>query len=207
MCLLVASSKSRKVLVTVAGLAEGEVDKTLYCWSCVQEGHAKNDCLLKQRQTQTIDNPKQKPIVPAKDSMKGGNNHLPKQFKCSHCGRNNHSVQNCFILHQEKRHFSKREKMLEAKIGALEKRFKNLALSDQILDSPSSSGAQASSSTLDYYVFKASGEVVSSAAVTRAQIVSRARPSTTGESVDNLRAWDNGPVDHIGGCCPICQWS
>jgi len=40
--------------------------------------------------------------------------------------------------------------------------------------------------------------VVSSAAVTRAQTVSQATPSTTRESVHNLRARDNGPADQIG---------
>ena len=39
---------------------------------------------------------------------------------------------------------------------------------------------------------------MSFAAVTHAQTVSRATPSTTGESVDNLRAQNNGPADHIG---------
>ena len=47
-------------------------------------------------------------------------------------------------------------------------------------------------------MFGASEEVVSSAAVTRAQTISRDTPSTTGESVDTLRARHNGPVDHIG---------
>ena len=87
--------------------------------------------------------------------------------------------------------------MLEAKIEALEERFKSLASSGQILDSPSSSTVKASSSTSDYYMFGASGEVVSSAAVTCAQSVSRAPPSTTGESINNLRARDNGPADQI----------
>ena len=48
--MLVDSSKSRKVLVAGAKLAEADVDKTLYCWSCGQTDHAKNDCPLKQRQ-------------------------------------------------------------------------------------------------------------------------------------------------------------
>ena len=40
-------------------------------------------------------------------------------------------------LHIEKRSSSKREKALEAKIGALEERFKNLMSSGKIMDSPS----------------------------------------------------------------------
>ena len=77
--------------------------------------------------------------------------------------------------------------MLEAK-SALEERFKNLASSDQILDSSSNFGAKANSSTPDYYMFRALEEVVSSAVVTRAQYMSRAMPSTTREFVDILRA-------------------
>ena len=107
-------------------------------------------------------------------------------------------MDNYFALHPEKRPTLEPEKTLEAKIGALEERFKSLASSGQILDSPTSSGAQASSSTPDYYMFGASGEVMSSAAVTRAHDVLRATPSTTGESVTILQARDNAPADQIG---------
>ena len=87
------------------------------------------------------------------------------------------------------------EKILEVKIEALEERFKSLALSDQIFDSPSSFGAQASSSTPDYYMFGASRKVVCSATVIRTQTVLRSTPLTTEETVDSLRARDNGPAD------------
>ena len=150
---------------------EAEVDKTLYCWFYGKVGHAKKDCPSKQKQAQNIRNPKRTPVVPAKDSAKGAGNRLPKQLRCSHCGHNNHVVANCFALHAKKRPTLERVKVLEAKVGALEERFKSLASSGQILDSPSSCGAQSSSSTSDYYMFRASGEVVSSAAVTRAQAV------------------------------------
>ena len=102
--LLVDSSKSQNVPVTATGLAEAEVDKTLYCWSCGQTVHAKKDCPSKPRHAHNVGNPKQKPVVPAKDCTKGACNHLPKQLKCSHCGRNTHAVENCFVLHPEKRH-------------------------------------------------------------------------------------------------------
>ena len=46
-------------------------------------------------------------------------------------------------------------------------------------------------------MFGALGEVVSSAAVTRAQAESRATPSTIGESVASLRAPDNAHADQI----------
>ena len=38
--LLVDSSKSRKAPTVTTGLAEAEVDKTLYCWPCGQAGYA-----------------------------------------------------------------------------------------------------------------------------------------------------------------------
>ena len=76
--LLVDTSKSQKGQVAIAGLAEVEVDKTLYCWTYGHVGHTRKDCLSKQRRTQTVGNPKRKPIVLAKDSTKGADNHLPK---------------------------------------------------------------------------------------------------------------------------------
>ena len=88
--------------------------------------------------------------------------------------------------------------MMDAMIGALEERFKNLASSGQIFDSPSSSGAKASSLTPDYYMFGTSREVVSSAAVTRAQSVARPTPSTTEEFMESLLTRNTGPTNHIG---------
>ena len=119
--------------------------------------------------------------------MKKAGNQLPKQLKCYHCGRNNHAMKNVFAFHPEKRPTSEREKAIEAKIGALKEKFKSLVSSDQILDSPSTSGTKASSSTPYYYMSGASEQVVSSAAVRRVQTVSRATPPTTRKSMDNLR--------------------
>ena len=42
---------------------------------------------------------------------------------------------------------------MEAKIDALKERFKSSALSDQILNLPSTSGTKNSFSTPDYYMF------------------------------------------------------
>ena len=181
--LLVNSSKSQKVPIAAVGKVEVEVDKTLYCWFCGQADHAKNDCSSKQRQVQTVDNLKRKSIVHANDSTQGACNHLPKELKCFHCVL---AVQNCFALHPKKLSSLEWGKTLEAKIGALEKMFKRLASSGQILNSPSSSVAQVSSFISDYYMFETSGEVVSSAAVTRAQTVSRTTSLTTRESMENL---------------------
>jgi hypothetical protein len=47
-------------------------------------------------------------------------------------------------------------------------------------------------------MFGASGEMVSSAIVIRAQFVSRVTPSTIGESVENLRARNSAPANQIG---------
>ena len=114
--LLVDFSKSRKAHVATTGLAEAEVDKTLYYWSCAQAGHAKKDCPSKQRQAQTVNNPKRTPVVLAKDSTKGAGNRLSKQLRCSHCGRNNHAVDNCFALHPEKRSSLERERHWRRKL-------------------------------------------------------------------------------------------
>lgn len=62
--------------------------------------------------------------------------------------------------------------MLEAKLGALEERFKNLTSSDHILESLAPFRAKATSFIHDYYMFEASREVVNLADVTRAQSVS-----------------------------------
>ena len=51
--LLVDSSKSRKVPVATTGLAEAEADKTLYCWSSGELGHAKKDCPSKKKKAPT----------------------------------------------------------------------------------------------------------------------------------------------------------
>ena len=87
---------------------------------------------------------------------------------------------------------------METEIDALKERFKSLASTDHIWDSPPTSETKVNSSTPYYYMFRASKQVVSSPSVTRSQTVSRAMSTTTGKSVDNLRAWDNGPVDQIG---------
>ena len=71
MSLLVDFSKSRKVPVAVAEMAEAEVDKTMYFWSYGQANHTKKDCPSKERHAQTVGNPYWKLFVPAKDSTKG----------------------------------------------------------------------------------------------------------------------------------------
>ena len=95
----------------------------------------------------------------------------------------------------KKTSFFQMRKNLEAKIRTLEKMFKSLVSSGQILDSLYSSRAQAISSTPDYYMFGASEKVVNSAAVIGAQIMLRATLLTTIKSMDSLQARDNGPAD------------
>lgn len=76
---LVDSNKSRKIPVAVAGFAETEVNKTLYCWSCGASGHAKKDCLSKQRKAHTLSGPKRKPILLLKIQQRK----LVKKFRSS----------------------------------------------------------------------------------------------------------------------------
>ena len=56
---------------------------------------------------------------------------------------------------------------------------KDWLIGREVRDSSFSSQTKASSSTPEYYMVEALGEVISSAAVIRAQFVSRATPSTT----------------------------
>ena len=105
------------------------------------------------------------------------------------------SRQNYFAIHPQKQHFSERVKMLEAKLGALEKRFKNLASSGRILESLAPLGAKASLSTPFYYIFRTLEEVMSLTAVTYAQSVSQATSSTTKEFVEILWVWNNRLMD------------
>ena len=67
-------------------------------------------------------------------------------MKCSHCGRLNHSEENCFILHPKKRPASEKEKALEAKIAALEAKFKTVASLGQVTGSGVSPSARAHTS-------------------------------------------------------------
>ena len=106
-------------------------------------------------------------------------------------------MENCFALHPKKCLFFERKKTLEAKLGALEERLENLASSDQIFESLVPPEAKASSSTPDYYMFGASGNVVSLAAMTRTQFMLQAPPMTTGEPVETSWARNNGLADQI----------
>lgn len=68
----------------------------LYCWFCGQSGLVKKNYPFKQKQAHTPNHPKRKPVVLADNSMKQTNKHLWKQLNFSHCGRNNHAVENYF---------------------------------------------------------------------------------------------------------------
>lgn len=95
----------------------------------------------------------------------------PKWLKCFYCIKFNYVEDKCFIFHPDKRLSSARQKMLDANISALEVNFKNLASFGKILDLSASFEANASSSTPDFYMSRASREVVSLVVVTRAQSV------------------------------------
>jgi hypothetical protein len=91
------------------------VDTTLYCWSCRQTCHAKKECPSKPRHVYNVGNSTRKPVAPAKNSMKGVDNHGPKQLKCSNSGQNNHTLENCFAPHLQKRSFSEQKKNVGGK--------------------------------------------------------------------------------------------
>ena len=118
-------------------------------------------------------------------------------MKCSHCGRLNHSEENCFILHPEKRPASEKEKALEAKIAALEAKFKTVASLGQVTGSGVSPSARAHTFGSDVYMFGASGEMAAAVA-TRAQTLANPVVSTTAGPQENMRARHSGLLDHIG---------
>lgn len=60
------------------GLAKTDVEKTLYCFSCGQSGHAKNDCLSNHKKYRVVNHPKWNPVVPTKNSTKEVDTHLPR---------------------------------------------------------------------------------------------------------------------------------
>lgn len=64
-------------------------------------------------------------------------------------------MENCFDLYLEKRPSFEQKKTLEAKIGALEERFKKLASFVQFLKLSAPSKTKGSSFTPDYYMFEA----------------------------------------------------
>lgn len=76
--LLVVSSKFRKTPIAATRLVEMEMDNTSYCWSCIDLGHTKKDCPSKQKKAPTVEKPKQKTFVSAKDSAKEDIKLLPK---------------------------------------------------------------------------------------------------------------------------------
>ena len=49
--------------------------------------------------------------------MKRAGNQLPKQLKCSHCGRNNYAVEKCFAFHPEKRPTSERKMLWRRRLA------------------------------------------------------------------------------------------
>lgn len=92
-----------------------------------ESAHARKDNFSKQKKAPTVEKPKRKTIVSTKDSAKEAIKPLPRQLKCSHYWRLNHTEDNYFVFHLKKQPSSAWEKTLEAKIGALDKKFKNVA--------------------------------------------------------------------------------
>ena len=123
MSLLVDTTKFRKTFVMAIRLAETEGNKILYFWSCGQLGHPKKDCSLKQMWAYTTNNPKRMPIVPTNNSTKEAGKYSPKWLKCFHYGRNNHKVENYFVLHLEKNIFFPNGEVVGGKVWRLGREF------------------------------------------------------------------------------------
>ena len=82
------------------------------------------------------------------------------ELKCSHYGWNNQAVKIVTFSLQKNHPSFEQENLLDKNIGALEERFKKLASYGQILDLLAPFGDHASSSTPDYYMFRAKCEVM-----------------------------------------------
>ena len=115
---LMDSGKFRRTPIAIAWLAEVERDKTLYCWSCGKSGYAKKDCPFKQRQANTVNNAKQKPVVPANNSTNEVGKHYRSSRSIPTVGR---TITRWKIasLSIQKTHFFQTKKVWEAKFGAL----------------------------------------------------------------------------------------
>lgn len=186
-------SKPKKAATATSSLAKTQPEKTLHCWGCGESGHTKNDPNCpKKKKAQNTEKPKQKTEV-----AKTGEKSKKEQLKCTHCGKLNHSEDHCFILHPDKRPASEKEKALEAKIAALEAKFKTVASLGQVTESRVTSSAGTSTSAPDIYMFGASGQMVAAAA-TRAQTSAKAVAPTTDEPQDSGRARHSGLSDQIG---------
>lgn len=103
-----------------------------------------------------------------------------KRLKCSHCGRLNHNDKNCVILHPDKRPVSEKEKALDAKIAALETKFKTVASLGQVTESKVSPSAQAHTLDPEVYMFGASGEMAAAVATRAQTLVNPVVPTTAG---------------------------
>jgi hypothetical protein len=186
-------SKPKKAATATSSLVETQPEKTLHCWGCGESGHTKNDPNCpKKKKAQNTEKPKQKTEV-----AKIGEKSKKEQLKCTHCGKLNHSEDHCFILHPDKRPASEKEKALEAKIAALEAKFKTVASLGQVTESRVTSSAGTSTSAPDIYMFGASGQMVAAAA-TRAQTSAKIVAPTTDEPQDSGRARHSGLSDQIG---------
>ena len=160
------ASMSKKATTATSSLAEIQREKTLHSWRCQEFGHTKNDLnFLKnlKKKGQSTKKPKQKI-----ETVRVGEKSKKKELKCTHCGRLNHDLDHCFVLHCEKCPMSEKEKAMEAKIAELEKRFNIVALLGQVTNAEWTSQVGVSESTTNPYTFGASGKMVVAAA-TRAQ--------------------------------------
>ena len=159
---MIDASKSKKATNATSSLVETQSEKTLHCWGCGEFSHTKNDpnCPKNlKKKDQFTKKPKHKI-----DRIKARHKSKKKQLKCSHCGRLNHDLDHCFVLHSEKRSVLEKEKALESKIAEFEKTFNNVASLGQVTKSKWTSRVGATESTINPYMFGAFREMVAAVA-------------------------------------------
>ena len=193
--------KSKKPVAVSGGLADTDPD--IHCWRCGGTGHTKKDTSCPKYPKDSKSQGKAKKKEEGKPQKKEDGKTQKKQLKCNHCGRLNHDDDHCFQLHPELRpssNLSEKEKALQAQIDKLQEQLKAtkaVASSAQIVDSRAFSGAKASTSSSDYYLFGATGEMVAAAA-TRSQTAGKQPISPATTVTDGFRQRHDGPADMIG---------
>ncbi len=197
---LLDAPKPKKLVTATGSLAEAQPEKVVHCWACGEAGHTKGDpnCSKKKGANTVKAKPKPEAAKPAEKAGSKGK----KTVTCSHCGKSGHSDENCFSLHPEKRPRpstagSDVVKTLQAELAELKKQMSAMAWLEQVAETEAPVRGRGSSSTMDAYLYGASGEVVAAVA-TRAQTTAQqVEPSSTVPGSSG-RPRHMGLPDHIG---------